>query len=63
MSNFKTSGHGTIKKLRTGAVVSVLALSSVYGVSTTVSADEVGATTNNSIIKTVEKPDGTANKT
>ncbi|HEN2309473.1 TPA: SEC10/PgrA surface exclusion domain-containing protein [Streptococcus agalactiae] len=63
MLNFKTSGHGTIKKLRTGAVVSVLALSSVYGVSTTVSADEVGATTNNSIIKTVEKPDGTATKT
>ena len=63
MSNFKTSGHGTIKKLRTGAVVSVLALSSVYGVSTTVSADEVGATTNNSIIKTVEKPDGMATKT
>lgn len=57
MSNFKTSGHGTIKKLRTGAVVSVLALSSVYGVSTTVSADEVGATTNNSITKTVENPD------
>ncbi|MBZ2155896.1 SEC10/PgrA surface exclusion domain-containing protein [Streptococcus anginosus] len=57
MSNFKTSGHGTIKKLRTGAVVSVLALSSVYGVSTTVSADEVGTTTNNSIIKTVENPD------
>ncbi|HFH9357862.1 TPA: SEC10/PgrA surface exclusion domain-containing protein [Streptococcus agalactiae] len=63
MSNSKTHGHGTIKKLRTGAVVSVLALSSVYGVSTTVSADEVGATTNNSIIKTVEKPDGTATKT
>lgn len=59
MSNFKTSGHGTIKKLRTGAVVSVLALSSVYGVSTTVSADEVGATTNNSVIKTVEKQDST----
>lgn len=56
MSNFKTSGHGTIKKLRTGAVVSVLALSSVYGVSTTVSADEVGTTTNNSITKTVENP-------
>ncbi|HFH7882265.1 LPXTG cell wall surface protein [Streptococcus milleri] len=57
MSNFKTSGHGTIKKLRTGAVVSVLALSAVYGVSTTVSADEVGTSTNNSIIKTVENPD------
>lgn len=62
MSNFKTSGHGTIKKLRTGAVVSVMALSSVYGVSTTVSADEVGATTNNSISNTVEKSDGTATK-
>lgn len=57
MSNFKTSGHGTIKKLRTGAVVSVLALSAVYGVSTTVSADEVGTSTNNSIVKTVENPD------
>lgn len=57
MLNFKTSGHGTIKKLRTGAVVSVLALSSVYGVATTVSADEVGTTTNNSITKTVENPD------
>ena len=57
MSNSKTHGHGTIKKLRTGAVVSVLALSSVYGVATTVSADEVGTTTNNSITKTVENPD------
>lgn len=57
MSNFKTSGHGTIKKLRTGAVVSVLALSSVYGVSTTVSADEVGTGAKESIIKTVENPD------
>lgn len=63
MSNSKTHGHGTIKKLRTGAVVSVLALSSVYGVSTTVSADEVGATTNSSISNTVEKSDGTATKT
>ncbi|HEO0737737.1 TPA: SEC10/PgrA surface exclusion domain-containing protein [Streptococcus agalactiae] len=58
MSNFKTSGHGTIKKLRTGAVVSVLALSAC-GVSTTVSADEVGATTNNSVIKNVEAPKDT----
>ncbi|HEN0479986.1 TPA: SEC10/PgrA surface exclusion domain-containing protein [Streptococcus agalactiae] len=57
MSNFKTSGHGTIKKLRTGAVVSVLALSSVYGVSTTVSADEVGTGAKESIVKTVENPD------
>ncbi|HGK6558971.1 TPA: SEC10/PgrA surface exclusion domain-containing protein [Streptococcus agalactiae] len=62
MSNSKTHGHGTIKKLRTGAVVSVLALSSVYGVSTTVSADEVGATTNNSVIKTVDKQDSTVTK-
>ncbi|HGC6869494.1 SEC10/PgrA surface exclusion domain-containing protein [Streptococcus anginosus] len=58
MSNFKTSGHGTIKKLRTGVVVSVLALSAC-GVSTTVSADEVGATTNNSVIKNVEAPKDT----
>ncbi|HEO7474798.1 TPA: SEC10/PgrA surface exclusion domain-containing protein [Streptococcus agalactiae] len=57
MSNFKTSGHGTIKKLRTGAVVSVLALSSAYGVSTTVSADEVGTGAKESIVKTVENPD------
>ena len=57
MLNFKTSGHGTIKKLRTGAVVSVLALSSVYGVSTTVSADEVGTGAKESIVKTVENPD------
>lgn len=57
MSNFKTSGHGTIKKLRTGAVVSVLALSAVYGVSTTVSADEVGTGAKESIVKTVENPD------
>ncbi|GAD42545.1 TPA: SEC10/PgrA surface exclusion domain-containing protein [Streptococcus agalactiae] len=56
MSNFKTSGHGTIKKLRTGAVVSVLALSAVYGVSTTVSADEVGTGAKESIVKTVENP-------
>lgn len=57
MSNSKTHGHGTIKKLRTGAVVSVLALSSVYGVSTTVSADEVGTGAKESIVKTVENPD------
>lgn len=36
----EVKGHGTIKKLRTGAVVSVLALS-VAGVGATVSADEV----------------------
>lgn len=38
----EVKGHGTIKKLRTGAVVSVLALG-VAGVSGFVSADEVGA--------------------
>ena len=40
MSQNATQGHGTIKKLRTGAVVSVLALS-VFGVSAKVSANEV----------------------
>lgn len=34
-----TQGHGTIKKLRTGAVISTLAISAI-GVSTTVSANE-----------------------
>ncbi|MGV3161788.1 SEC10/PgrA surface exclusion domain-containing protein [Streptococcus hyovaginalis] len=38
----EVKGHGTIKKLRTGAVVSVLALG-VAGVGGVVSADEVGA--------------------
>ena len=61
MSNSKTHGHGTIKKLRTGAVVSVLALSSVYGVSTTVSADEVGTDAKESIVKTVENPNAKTN--
>lgn len=64
MSNFKTggrtNGHGTIKKLRTGAVVSVLALSSVYGVSTTVSADEVGTGAKESVVKTTETLSGVA---
>ena len=39
MLESKTQGHGTIKKLRTGAVVSTLALTA-FGVSTTVSASE-----------------------
>lgn len=42
MLKSEVKGHGTIKKLRTGAVVSVLALG-VAGVSGVVSADEVGA--------------------
>lgn len=40
MMESNTQGHGTIKKLRTGAVVSTLALSA-FGVSTTVSASEI----------------------
>ena len=39
MINSNTQGYGTIKKLRTGAIVSTLALS-VFGVSTTVAASE-----------------------
>ncbi|HFI0815467.1 TPA: peptidase, partial [Streptococcus suis] len=39
MSNSKTHGHGTIKKLRTGAVVSVLTTSMLVG--GVVSAEEV----------------------
>ena len=39
MMNSNTQGYGTIKKLRTGAIVSTLALS-VFGVSTTVAASE-----------------------
>lgn len=42
MLKSEVKGHGTIKKLRTGAVVSVLALG-VAGVGGVVSADEVGA--------------------
>ena len=40
-----TQGHGTIKKLRTGAVVSTLALTA-FGVSTTVSASETEVAVN-----------------
>ena len=39
MMESNTQGHGTIKKLRTGAVISTLAISAL-GVSTTVSASE-----------------------
>ena len=48
-------GHGAIKKLRTGAVVSVLTLSAV-GAGGVVSADEV--TTSESIIHSVPTEDG-----
>ncbi|MGT2683326.1 SEC10/PgrA surface exclusion domain-containing protein [Streptococcus porci] len=44
-------GHGTIKKLRTGAVVSVLALSAVGGTGV-VSADEVGASGTAEVVST-----------
>lgn len=60
MSIFKTSGHGTIKKLRTGAVVSVLALSTVFGVVTSVSADEVGTGAKESEVQTTETLSGVA---
>jgi len=40
-----TQGHGTIKKLRTGAVISTLAISA-FGVSTTVSASETEVAVN-----------------
>lgn len=49
-------GHGTIKKLRTGAVVSVLALS-VAGASGVVSADEVTATDESTVV-TAEASEG-----
>lgn len=45
----KVQGHGSIKKLRTGAVVSVLALSVAGGVSV-VSADEATPTTNVEVV-------------
>ena len=45
MIESNTQGHGTIKKLRTGAVVSTLALTAL-GVSTTVSASETEVAVN-----------------
>ena len=49
-----TQGHGTIKKLRTGAVVSTLALSAL-GVSTTVSASETEVAVNEPATRVVAK--------
>ena len=49
-----TQGHGTIKKLRTGAVVSTLALTA-FGVSTGVSASETGVAANEPATKVVAK--------
>ena len=45
MMESNTQGHGTIKKLRTGAVISTLAISAL-GVSTTVSASETEVAVN-----------------
>jgi len=49
-----TKGHGTIKKLRTGAVISTLAISAL-GVSTTVSASETEVAVNEPATKVVTK--------
>ena len=50
----KTQGHGTIKKLRTGAVISTLAISAL-GVSTGVSASETEVAVNEPATKVVAK--------
>ena len=50
----KTQGHGTIKKLRTGAVVSTLALTA-FGVSTGVSANETEVAVNEPATRVVAK--------
>lgn len=50
----KTQGHGTIKKLRTGAVVSTLALTA-FGVSTSVSASETEVAVNEPATRVVAK--------
>ena len=52
MLESNTQGHGTIKKLRTGAVVSTLALTA-FGVSTTVSASETEVAVNEPATKVV----------
>lgn len=49
-----TQGHGTIKKLRTGAVISTLAISAL-GVSTTVSASEMDVAVNEPATRVVAK--------
>ena len=49
-----TKGHGTIKKLRTGAVVSTLALTA-FGVSTSVSANETEVAVNEPATRVVAK--------
>lgn len=54
MMESNTQGHGTIKKLRTGAVVSTLALTA-FGVSTQVSASETEVAVNEPATKVVTK--------
>ena len=49
-----TQGHGTIKKLRTGAVISTLAISA-FGVSTGVSASETEVAVNEPATRVVAK--------
>lgn len=51
---FNTQGHGTIKKLRNGMVVSTLALTA-FGVSTTVSASETEVAVNEPATRVVAK--------
>ena len=54
MMESNTQGHGTIKKLRTGAVISTLAISA-FGVSTTVSASETEVAVNEPATRVVAK--------
>ena len=54
MLESNTQGHGTIKKLRTGAVISTLAISA-FGVSTGVSASETEVAVNEPATKVVAK--------
>ena len=54
MLESKTQGHGTIKKLRTGAVISTLAISAL-GVSTSVSASETEVAVNEPATRVVAK--------
>lgn len=54
MLESNTQGHGTIKKLRTGAVVSTLALTA-FGVSTSVSASETEVAVNEPATRVVAK--------
>ena len=54
MMESNTQGHGTIKKLRTGAVISTLAISA-FGVSTGVSASETEVAVNEPATRVVAK--------